>query len=159
MLSLLPSQRTRYKYHTGVDKEFDTVSKLLYRTATSSLHAAVRQSLGFSLRSTVQDVVIHQNLSVPIGIAPQDYFMSRSMPGAPDSIFTLLMDTVLPAVLSDKKADKGQERLFLANSGSQRFDIVSANVRDATKARETLMLAGQFAGVFTLNDMLVVSPL
>ncbi len=56
------------------------------------------------------------------------------MPGAPDSLFTMLMEKVLPAVVSDEKADKGRNRLFLANSGSQRFDIVSGDENELEEA-------------------------
>jgi hypothetical protein len=88
------------------------------------------QPLGQDLRAIVEDTVVQLNLSTPIGNAPRDYFLARSLPGAPDSIFTMLMETVLPAVVKDAKVDDGRPRLFLANSGSQRYDIVGTSVCD-----------------------------
>jgi hypothetical protein len=88
------------------------------------LTAACTQSLGHNLRAIVEDTVRQLNLSTPIGTAPQDYFLARSLPGAKDSLFTMLMETVLPAIVKDDEVDDGRPRLFLANSGSQRYDIV-----------------------------------
>jgi hypothetical protein len=39
----------------------------------------------------------------------------------------MLMETVLPAVVKDDEVDDGRPRLFLANSGSQRYDIVGVS--------------------------------
>lgn len=113
----------RYKYHTGTDADFETV-RVSLESSEDLLRPLGPQDLGRALRADVNALASSLNLSTPIGSAPQDYFLARSMPGAKDSLFTMLMEEVLPRIVTDDEVDDGQERLFLANSGSQRYDVV-----------------------------------
>ncbi len=58
-------------------------------------------------------------------------FLTRSLPGSSDSVLTKLMSDVLPAIVIDPEVDSsGRAKLYLANSGSQRGDVVSLELAD-----------------------------
>lgn len=66
------------------------------------------------------------NLSAVLGHVPEDYFLARVSFREPNSVLTKLMYDVLPSVVVDPTIDTpGRQRLYVANSGSQRFDVVS----------------------------------
>lgn len=67
------------------------------------------------------------------------------------------MDDVLPSTVYNEERDTETFRLFIANSGSQRFDVVSSQARAST-SKVTECKRDQFKGPFTVDDQFVVSP-
>lgn len=65
------------------------------------------------------------NLSAVLGHSPQNYFLSRYPATSNHSVLKKLMDDVLPHTVYNEERDTSTFRLFIANSGSQRFDVVS----------------------------------
>ena len=66
------------------------------------------------------------NLSTVLGHSPRNYFLSRYPATSNHSVLKKLMDDVLPITIYNDERDTETFRLFIANSGSQRFDVVSA---------------------------------
>ena len=71
------------------------------------------------------------------GCAPQDFWMARTPYPNNDSIFSLVDQQILPAILSNKSSD-AIPRLAIINTGAIRFDI--------------------FKGPFTVDTTYIVSP-
>jgi hypothetical protein len=85
-----------------------------------------RQSQGKAITQTLWDAFDRRNLSYPLGHAPQDYFLARYPVTDDRSLLKKLMDDVLPATVYDEKVLSGNAtRIYIANSGCQRFDIAS----------------------------------
>lgn len=76
------------------------------------------------------------NLDQPFGCAPRTYWMSRVPFPHPDSIFSLIVDEIFPAIVNPDRSD--EPRLLLTNTGAIRFDI--------------------FEGPFTRDSTYIVSP-
>jgi len=80
------------------------------------------------------------------------------------SLLKKLMDDVLPATVYDEKVLSGNAtRIYIANSGCQRFDIVRQNgwpfaVCHAKLIFLDLTIASQFQGPFSLDDQFSISP-
>ncbi|KAI5455005.1 hypothetical protein NCC49_002280 [Naganishia albida] len=117
----LDSNRRTFKYHTRTlkGKSFDT-------------------DAGLALSRDLYDTHHSLNLSVVLGHSPHDYFLSRYPATSNHSVLKKLMDDVLPNTVCNEERDTETFRLFIANSGSQRFDV--------------------FKGPFTVDDQFVVSP-
>lgn len=122
----LDQNRRTYKYHTGESRHFDTVrsvSALVIRPQLTPW-----QPHGLSMSEDMRSTLHNLNLSRVIGTVPEDYFLARVSFPEPNSVLTKLMYDVLPAVVHDPSVDTpGRQRLYIVNSGSQRFDIVSAS--------------------------------
>ncbi|EPE05264.1 calcineurin-like phosphoesterase [Ophiostoma piceae UAMH 11346] len=71
-------------------------------------------------------------LETVFGCAPQNYWLQRRSIEDPDSLFSLLKKTILPAAIVNKdRADK--PRVIVMNTGSMRFDVYrGAFTRDST---------------------------
>ncbi|KAJ6460770.1 Metallo-dependent phosphatase-like protein [Mycena vitilis] len=78
------------------------------------------------------------NLTYQYGVSPRDYTMTRAPYPSKDSLLTLVVEDVVPTVLSLNTSRAGIPSLLIISSGSQRFDI--------------------FKGPFTKNDQLTASP-
>ncbi|KAJ9106089.1 hypothetical protein QFC21_001229 [Naganishia friedmannii] len=117
----LDSNRRTFKYHTGTlkGKSFDT-------------------DMGLALSNELHEAHRNLNLSVVLGHSPKNYFLSRYPATSDHSVLKKLMDDVLPATVYNSKAEVEHFRLFVANSGSQRFDV--------------------FKGPFTVDDQFITSP-
>lgn len=89
------------------------------------------QPKGEEITSTLLDIHESLNLSTVIGHAPQDYFLARYPVTDTRSLLRKLMDDVLPSLIVDSKVEaqehREMKRIYLANSGCQRFDIVSSS--------------------------------
>ncbi|KAG9051650.1 hypothetical protein FS837_000037 [Tulasnella sp. UAMH 9824] len=73
------------------------------------------------------------------GVVPQDYYLDRVPYPSENSVVSLFIEKVLPAVLPASNPERaGIPSIILANAGSQRFDV--------------------FKGPFTRNDEFIVSP-
>ncbi|EIW67684.1 hypothetical protein TREMEDRAFT_33515 [Tremella mesenterica DSM 1558] len=94
------------------------------------------QPLGIDVILSLLHLAGEYNISQPLALAPQDYFLSRYNPANRKSLLRLYGEEVLPTALTDEKR-KGP-RVIIANAGSVRFDL--------------------FQGRFDKNDELTVSP-
>ncbi|KAJ9091214.1 hypothetical protein QFC19_009210 [Naganishia cerealis] len=117
----LDNNRKTFKYHTGTlqGESFDT-------------------DTGLALSNELHETHRNLNLSVVLGHSPKNYFLSRYPATSDHSVLKKLMDDVLPGTVFNEEADADHFRLFVANSGSQRFDV--------------------FKGPFTVDDQFVTSP-
>lgn len=78
------------------------------------------------------------NLDRVFGCAPQDFWVNRSPYPSPTSIFSLLVDSVLPDVLTPADDSPAKPRIAIFNTGGLRFDI--------------------FRGTFTKDTTYLISP-
>jgi len=78
------------------------------------------------------------DLSQQFGTAPQDYFLSRAALDSNSSLPGFFIREVVPFSISVNNSRASIPNIVLSNSGSQRFDL--------------------YAGSFTKNDQLTVSP-
>lgn len=122
-----------FKYHAQVpDDEFDTVClcPISVPARLLNIYLTWPQEKGRSISESLSETFNRWNLSSVLGHAPQDYFLSRYPVTDDRSLLKKLMDNVLPATVYDDEVLKGgRKRIYLANSGCQRFDIVSAPFR------------------------------
>lgn len=81
-----------------------------------------RQKLGHEITTSLLRLASSLDISTPLGKAPHDLFLSRYPVGHPRHVATEFGDKVLPRVLVDK--ERAGERLFIANTGTLRFDLV-----------------------------------
>ena len=79
------------------------------------------------MSSELHDTHRQLNLSTVLGHSPHNYFLSRYPATSNHSVLRKLMDDVLPTTIYNDEKDIEIFRLFIANSGSQRFDVVSVN--------------------------------
>jgi hypothetical protein len=78
------------------------------------------------------------NLASTFGTAPHDYTLSRSPYPSDDSVLSLLASNATPVALAQNNSRAASPHYVVVNSGAIRFDL--------------------YAGPFTKNDQLVVSP-
>ncbi|KAL9712116.1 hypothetical protein Ac2012v2_005193 [Leucoagaricus gongylophorus] len=95
-------------------------------------------SLGKQISSGLQQLSTRFNLSAQFGIAPQDYMLFSEPYPSNNSLFSLFIGQVIPLALTLNNSEAAKPALFITNSGSLRFDL--------------------YAGPFTKNDQLTVSP-
>jgi hypothetical protein len=81
--------------------------------------------MGLDLSNELYETHRNLNLSQVLGHSPKNYFLSRYPATSDHSVLKKLMDDVLPGIVFNAEAEIEQFRLFVANSGSQRFDVVS----------------------------------
>lgn len=117
----LDNNRVTYQYHTNTTTiTFDTPG-------------------GLAITRSLYDLVAKFNLGSTFGFVPQDYYLDRVPYPSENSVVSLFIDKVLPAVLPASNPKRaGTPSIILANAGSQRFDV--------------------FRGPFTRNDEFIVSP-
>ncbi|KAL5478293.1 hypothetical protein ACEPAI_2477 [Sanghuangporus weigelae] len=123
----LDANRLTYEFHTGRNNHtFDT-------------------SYGQSITRGLEDLAVRFDLNFTFGTAPQDYTISRDPYPSYGSSLTLFVSEAVPVALgiNNTRSSQGDNSttppaLFIAVSGSQRFDI--------------------FEGPFTKNDQLATSP-
>lgn len=115
------------------------------------------QDAGLALSNELHETHRSLNLSQVLGHSPQNYFLSRYPATSDHSVLKKLMDDVLPGTVYNTETEVENFRLFVANSGSQRFDVVSSymSLRDASSMLNTFT---QFKGPFTVDDQFITSP-
>ncbi|KAF9047525.1 Metallo-dependent phosphatase-like protein [Panaeolus papilionaceus] len=86
----------------------------------------------------LNDLAARFDLSAQFGVAPHDFTLSQAPYPSEDSALTLFIEQAAPVALSINNTRASNPRIIITNSGSQRFDI--------------------YAGSFTKNDQLTVSP-
>lgn len=108
-------------------------------------HSGTNQStfpteLGENITTTIKDARKQLKLDHRRGCAPQNYWVNRAPYPSPDSIFTLLVDHIMPDQLakSERIVKEGRKALAMTNTGSIRFDI--------------------FKGPFTKDTEFLISP-
>lgn len=86
------------------------------------------------------------------GCAPQDFWVNRSPYPSPTSIFSLLVDSILPDILTPPPSsddDPAKPRIALFNTGGLRFDIFKG-----TFTKDTTYLISPFDNTFrVLRDV------
>lgn len=88
------------------------------------------------------------------GCAPQDYWVNRSPYPSPTSIFSLLVDSILPDILTppfspSSSDDSAKPRIAIFNTGGLRFDIFKG-----TFTKDTTYLITPFDNTFrVLRDV------
>ncbi|KAH8112352.1 Metallo-dependent phosphatase-like protein [Phellopilus nigrolimitatus] len=117
----LDTNRVTYEYHTGRNSNtsFDT-------------------SLGTSMSTGLQELAERFDLNLTYGVAPHDFLLTRAPYPGNDSLLSLFIEQATPIALQLNNSRAGVPALFITNSGSQRFDILS--------------------GTFTKNDQITASP-
>jgi hypothetical protein len=90
--------------------------------------------LGREINSMIDNAIIATNASVPLGCAPQDYYLNRYPSTDPRSLFSVLIRDLSDLI----RKPEGKPIYTVLNAGSQRGDI--------------------FKGVFTIDDANAVSP-
>ncbi|EJD02034.1 uncharacterized protein FOMMEDRAFT_134659 [Fomitiporia mediterranea MF3/22] len=116
----LDTNRLTYEFHTGrSNNSFDTPN-------------------GLDMSEGLRELAERFDLNFTFGTAPQDYTISRDPYPSNGSSLSLFIEQAVPTALQSNTTQTDTPALFLANSGSQRFDI--------------------FKGVFTKNDQLTASP-
>ncbi|OBT63807.1 hypothetical protein VE03_06913 [Pseudogymnoascus sp. 23342-1-I1] len=108
-----------YHHHTGLNASTFPTER---GVAASLAIASARKSM---------------DLDRVFGCAPQDYWVNRAPYPSPTSIFSLLVDSILPSVLTPAD-DPPKPRIALFNTGGLRFDI--------------------FRGTFTKDTTYLISP-
>ncbi|KIJ33525.1 hypothetical protein M422DRAFT_264454 [Sphaerobolus stellatus SS14] len=93
---------------------------------------------GITISAQLQGLAKRFDLSQAFGTAPQDYFLSRAAFTSNQSLPGFFIREVVPFAISVNNSRASIPNVILSNSGSQRFDL--------------------FAGSFTKNDQLTVSP-
>ncbi|KFY23467.1 hypothetical protein V493_05845 [Pseudogymnoascus sp. VKM F-4281 (FW-2241)] len=82
------------------------------------------------------------------GCAPQDFWVNRSPYPSPTSIFSLLVDSILPDILTPAD-DPSKPRIAIFNTGGLRFDIFKG-----TFTKDTTYLLSPFDNTFrVLRDV------
>jgi hypothetical protein len=94
------------------------------RQRATEAYLSPLQDAGLALSRELYDTHQSLNLSVVLGHSPQNYFLSRYPATSNHSVLKKLMDDVLPGTVYNEARDSKTFRLFIANSGSQRFDVV-----------------------------------
>ncbi|KAF9519340.1 hypothetical protein BS47DRAFT_1379355 [Hydnum rufescens UP504] len=117
----LDANRNTYQYHTQFE-DFDTKK-------------------GKEISQQLMALADKFNLNDVFGTAPQDYFLSRAPFASNNSLYSLLIDKLLPTVLAEVNPERAQAvpSIAIINFVSQRFDL--------------------YAGPFMRNDQFIVSPL
>ncbi|KAF8589377.1 hypothetical protein K439DRAFT_1628820 [Ramaria rubella] len=93
---------------------------------------------GLQITAGLQALARRFDLSQEFGVAPQDYFISRAPYPSNASLLSLFVDQVLPVALAINNSRASIPNIIISNSGEERFDL--------------------YAGTFTKNDQITVSP-
>jgi len=104
-------------------------------------HVPAKQAstpLGRSVDAGLNAIAKEFDITMVYGTAPQDYFLDRTPFPGNSSLLSLVADQVMPIALTTNNTRKDNPKIIITNSGSLRFDL--------------------FAGQFTKNDQLIVSP-
>ncbi|EJD02037.1 uncharacterized protein FOMMEDRAFT_86703 [Fomitiporia mediterranea MF3/22] len=116
----LDTNRLIYEFHTGrSNNSFDTPN-------------------GLDVSQGLRELAERFDLNFTYGIAPQDYTLTRDPYPSNGSSLSLFIEQAVPIALKSNTTQANTPALFVANSGSQRFDILK--------------------GAFTKNDQLTASP-
>ncbi|EJD02035.1 uncharacterized protein FOMMEDRAFT_168595 [Fomitiporia mediterranea MF3/22] len=113
-------------------------NKLTYEFHTGRSSSSFDTQYGLDVSQGLRDLAKRYDLNFTFGIAPQDYTLDRDRYPSSGSSLSLFIEQAVPMALRANTTQKNTPAIFLANSGSQRFDI--------------------FKGVFTKNDQLTASP-
>ncbi|ORY25942.1 vacuolar protein [Naematelia encephala] len=115
----IDASRRSYMFHTNTSSDtFDT-------------------TLGKKITLELLRLSSKLNISIPLGKAPHDFFLTRYPYGHEKSVVTQWTDKVIPYIVVDPTRSE-KHRVIMVMSGSLRFDI--------------------FQGRFDRNDELTVSP-
>jgi hypothetical protein len=114
-------------------------NRITYEYHTSTSNKTFDTSLGQKITRGLQRLAQRFSLDFQYGIAPHDYTLSQAPYPSENSLLDLFIANVTPTALAYNNSRAATHpSVILTNSGSQRFDI--------------------YAGPFTKNDQLTVSP-
>lgn len=89
-----------------------------------------KQPIGRNITLELLRLSSELNISRPLGVAPKDLFLARYKYGHPNSVLTEWVKHVLPSTIIDRKRS-AVNRTIIVQSGSLRFDVVSATLNIA----------------------------
>ncbi|KAG9005195.1 hypothetical protein FRB90_010506 [Tulasnella sp. 427] len=131
MSATLPSKGKEMKF----TRRYLDANRVTYHTDVTTFDTPE----GVAITKSLRDLADKFNLGSTFGVVPKDYYLDRVPYPSEDSVVSLFVDKILPAVLPASNPKRaGIPSIILANAGSQRFDV--------------------FKGPFTRNDQFIVSP-
>lgn len=129
-----------------INRRYIDNNPLGYQFHTHTNASTFPTSHGLNISSTIAEARKKLDLDKTYGCAPKTYYANLAPYPHEDSLFTLMVDELLPSVLDEKHhgnaqsfiEGNGRPKIALMNTGGLRFDV--------------------FAGKFTRDTVFIVSP-
>ncbi|KAI0253692.1 Metallo-dependent phosphatase-like protein [Lactifluus subvellereus] len=121
-----------------VNRRYLDPNRVTYEFHTKRKDSEFDTSKGRKITEGLNALAARFDLDLKLGTAPQDYTLSRDPFPSNGSLLSLMVDQVLPTALAVNNSRAHIPNIIIGNSGGLRFDI--------------------YAGQFTKNDQLTVSP-
>ena len=142
-------QYLEYEWARGItiNRRYIDNNQLGYQHHTGTNASTFPTEHGFNVSSTISEARKTLDLDKTYGCAPKTYFVNLAPYPHEDSLFTLMVDNLLPSVLDEHKHGSAQTfisdnpsrpKIALMNTGGLRFDV--------------------FKGAFTRDTVYIVSP-
>ena len=128
----------QYSKNLTFSRRYLDPNRLTYEFHTGQEDKKFDTKKGKQITQGLKDLATKFNLDDEFGVAPHDFTLSRAPYPSDDSLLSLLISKAAPTALSINNTRANTPRLVITNSGALRFDI--------------------YAGPFTKNDQLTVSP-
>ncbi|KAK9466967.1 Metallo-dependent phosphatase-like protein [Lipomyces arxii] len=93
---------------------------------------------GKAISKIIDDYRVQLNLTYPFGCVPTDYLLEKAKYPGPNSLLSLLEESVLETLVGEDESVHNNSRLVFINSGSLRYDM--------------------YKGIFTVDSGYIVSP-
>jgi hypothetical protein len=134
----LPKKHTHASQNLTFSRRYLDPNRVTFEYHTKRSNQTFDTAQGKQITKGLEKLSKDFDLDYTYGTAPHDFTLSRNPYPSENSVLSLFATNATPVALTVNNTRASLDKVIIVNSGSQRFDL--------------------YAGPFTKNDQLVVSP-